>query len=74
MLKLLKAPRALKISFSSTRHATDFYAYSAKRCTVKCESSRKDGFHISLRSEVEVYLRMASVFEKQERFEEAIAM
>ena len=42
MLKLLKAPRALKISFSSTRHATDFYAYSAKRCTVKCANSRKD--------------------------------
>ena len=35
---------------------------------------KTDGFHISLRSEVEVYLRMASVFEKQERFEEAIAM
>ena len=37
-----KATSALNISFSSTRHATDFYAYSVRRCAVKCAKSRKD--------------------------------
>ena len=39
-----------------------------------CSNGKTDDFDIFLRIEAEVYLRMASVFEKQERFEEAIAM